>query len=241
MGTQEHLTEAEMATYIDGWRLGRMESIPEKLLGHVRECEECKQAIADISATIPDETFAQPEAHPFYGTASAPSQPMGLIYRAAAGLVFLIGIGIVAYFVGSRWKSGHDQAQQIIVPHDSTIIRNERIADVSTTPAPTEDRFAPYPLLNRMANTNLRGAAARAGQPANHDTIPPDQIFTWEGGNSFEPYGLTILDNTGREVAEFSGRSSTFRLTKRLPAGRYYWKVEQQGELQFVREFFVRK
>jgi hypothetical protein len=243
MGKREHLNEEELAFYVEALRLRRMEALPSDVLEHVQSCMECKKAIMEISSLVPDEVYSKGGGHPFFDRHSIVErlrEDSATILRVAAGIVLVVATGTILYFTTFRNlatdtdRSHADATQFDTVPGK---IKN-RSGDDNSFLADARS-FMPYPVLEGLASEKLRSATYRPLRPANGDTIGQNQTFSWEDKDSGSPCEFVILNNQGQETLRTTVRGTSYLLTQRLPEGLYYWKLEQAGELIFVRKFFV--
>jgi hypothetical protein len=239
MSRTEHLTDEELAVYVDGWRTHKMDTIPADLLDHVKQCFECREAVIEVSAAVPDDLFWGNSRGSTEKKLAGQFSPG--IFRIAAGIVLVLGIGALVYVVSTHWNTTEPEVKRPLVVEDTSSLLRGPIADNGNTSSGAHDPFARMPMYDRLAHETFRSSSASAMQPENGDTVSLNQKFTWDGGNSKEPFRLTILDNSGRERIQARLLSSTYQLKPGLSEGRYYWKVEQEGSLLFVGEFLIAK
>lgn len=242
MDRTEHLSENELALYVDGLRLHRLERVPGKLVDHVQSCLECKGAIMEISAAIPETVYSESETHPFFGTKARRGhwqQRTPLFVRVAAGFVVLLGMGTLIFYVSSQKEGGNLQAGNVQVKEPGPTPSGDAKNAAGSPSLAAMESFKPSVLYDRLAGETFRSTANVKHHPANGDTISIHEIFSWDGMKPAALYTLSILDNRGRELAQARLARSNYRLERALAPGLYYWKVEEEGDLVFVGKFFV--
>ncbi len=241
MENSRHLNENELALYADGLRLRRLEAVPGRIRDHVQFCLECKRAIMEIAAAVPASAYRPGESHPYFDT--RPNgirwfQGTGAVLRMAAGIVLLLGAGIFILYNATH-RAAPDSTQAALRPPGNADTPAPSARAREQAPPAIAGAFRPSPLYDRLTSEELRSGSGVSHHPANGDTISGGQLFTWYGGTGTAPFGLTFLDNRGREVVQASVNGGSFRLTKQLPAGLYYWKLERAGDLVFIGKFYV--
>ncbi len=65
---EKHLTEEEIALYVDAIEAWKQDQLPAEILAHVEECLECKIEVVELLKLIEaQEPNIKPESHPYLG------------------------------------------------------------------------------------------------------------------------------------------------------------------------------
>ena len=59
-----HLSDLGISRYVDALRSGKIAELPREITAHVEACKECKKAIMQLHALIPDEPGEDPVRKP---------------------------------------------------------------------------------------------------------------------------------------------------------------------------------
>jgi len=59
-----HLNDLGVSGFVDALRSGKVAELPRELIAHVEVCKECKKAIMQLHALIPDEPGQDPVRKP---------------------------------------------------------------------------------------------------------------------------------------------------------------------------------
>jgi hypothetical protein len=66
--SKEHLTEEELALYVDAIFLDRADMVEDRIRDHVMQCHRCKKELLEIrDLTEGDKEAGQMKEHPFFG------------------------------------------------------------------------------------------------------------------------------------------------------------------------------
>lgn len=244
-----HLTDEELALYVDGLKLRRTGDLPRELLEHVEGCFQCKRAILEISALVPPAPYQQGEPHPFFDSIKKPKRPgwdPGMLFRVAAALVLLLAGAAAIYLLSPRWWTSNVKGSQIAnhgPDSASTRSRPQGFDDARGTllaqKTSPSDPFLPSPAFEGLAGQIVRSGGIEVLRPRLGDTIAGPQHFQWKGVGGDERCKIEILTNRGGRFLSTEVRGGSFTLRERIAPGLYYWKLEQKGELLYVGKFIV--
>lgn len=238
----EHLTEEELALYVDGFLLHRFDSIPKDLREHVEACQECKQAIAETASIVPADTIERGRQHPFFSDvleneSSATSFPY---YRIAAGILFLVGTGIALYLLHSGGTTNQTrESAAVTAPTTNTTVAQPVTESRFDSTLADAGSFAPFPLYEQLCSQAFRSISNGRYSPANGDTLHGHGTFSWTGGSPSQQFDFSLYGNKGQKIERATVAGDHYVLTQELLPGRYYWKLAQDGELLFAGKFFV--
>lgn len=102
---------------------------------------------------------------------------------------------------------------------------------------PAVDRFKVLPHLEEMLGVTMRSEALRILSPP-QDTLRSQQIeFRWQGDAG--GLWLKIIDNQERLVFRAGPVQEAYRYRSTLPAGVYYWLLENEEEILWVGKFYI--
>ena len=100
---KRHLTDEEIAIWVDAIAEDRVEKLPERIASHVEECMICKEKIIEISQSIVlSRSSETEEADKIFSQRFKPVPVIQLntLLKVAAAAVILIGIGtLMTYFI----------------------------------------------------------------------------------------------------------------------------------------------
>ena len=65
-----HLNDLGVSRFVDALRSGKMAELPRELTAHVEACKECKKAIMQLHALVPDEPGKDSDRKPGNGDAN---------------------------------------------------------------------------------------------------------------------------------------------------------------------------
>ncbi len=233
-----HLTEEGISLYVDGLKLKRSADLPEEILGHVAECTQCKQRVADLHSLLDEVPYSNAQAHPFF---DRPRVTTRFVYRIAAALVVTLGASAIYYYSGSNTGGPvhHSETAHVFVsPGDSSSSPVQHIAPPPDTLYAAE--FEPSPNLEDLVGTNIRSSSAEIIHPRIGGIVPVGTIrLQWKGGHN-SMFRIVVLNNAEKVIRSVETATRSVALTDSLIPGLYYWKIEQQEDLLGVGKFFVK-
>ena len=123
-----HLTDQAVALYVDGLILERMEKLPEELISHVENCNECHIQCTDLYATLKGAVEYSNEPHPYFDRPAADNpKPFGF---GKYILPLAVAFAILLWFM-LRPERTEAPIDNQIIPEDPIKVPNERV-DSST-------------------------------------------------------------------------------------------------------------
>ena len=233
----KHLNEEEIALYVDAITLNKQERLPNTLLQHVEECEECKSSIIGVVDIMKDQHIDPATQHPYFVEEQARTAVYPLYYRVAA-------MFIIAAFIGSLYfvlmNPTMTQTPIISLQHDQT--KSSHIQkELSSTKTATElyaANFTTSPNLDDLVRTKFRSSSVEVLSPQIGDIVHAPITFRWK------PYEKTlkirILSNKEITLLTSITQKNIFKTAKVFEPGLYYWKLEDNDELIYTGKFFVK-
>ncbi len=225
-----HLSEEGIALYVDALRLDTLDELPERLAAHVAECPSCKGEALDVYEVTAGQTPVDTALHPYFGRqkplrkAISPS-----VLRWAA--VIVVGVGIAgSYFYWSSLRHrdiGQKEGSSAAPPASEAPSRNYAT------------NYEPLPGLEGLVGASFRGGSIQVASPALGENVRDSVSFRW-GGERGVATTVSVLTNRGIEIARFVSRNGSANLRQELEPGLYYWKLECEGNLEYVGKFYVR-
>jgi hypothetical protein len=247
MGIGPHLQDEQIALYVDALKLKRTNQLPANLRAHVAQCQLCRKNITELFSLLIDEDYSNAGPHPFFDEVELKRSwlPREFV-RLAAAIVALVGIAVVVYYVGVVRKSGEAPPSIAGGTQTSadTLVAAEGHSPQVSQPSgqPLASRFEPWPPLEDIVNTEFRSGNLVAVVPKNDETFSAEGQkieFDWKGYSATD-VTLTILDNRAASVYTAQVTALPFVAGTTLPAGLYYWKIQNSAELMHVGKFRVK-
>jgi len=245
-----HLNDEGIALYVDALILSRLNQLPPEVIDHLEECMKCKHEVTELHSIQKEVNYANLGPHPYFDHLK-PRNNWNYLWRVAA--VVLVTSGL-CYLVFSKLKDGDYQAINKSQVRDSLEIQQkenvasdhkkenqsaEKIQQVKEPGSKNLLAYTPSPVLEDLIQTNTRSSDIKILSPYNNDTLKGSIKFQWEF-KSDEKLWLKIVDNSEKELYNYSVQEDQFVLQERLKPGLYYWKLETQDDLVHVGKFFVK-
>jgi hypothetical protein len=235
----KHLTDEEMALYVDAMRLERTRELPGRIEHHVSGCEHCKKEMLSLLELTDELPYNREEPHPYFDRVVRQRPVLwGRAWRVAAVLAGAIGIGVI-------WNA--------LAPFQGEAPPAPRVslhADSATSEPPASaagpgmhdlaSRFEPSPNLEDLVGMPLRSVSPASSLPPSGAVVKNPVRLTWQVAIP-GPYAVSVLDNTDRVVFDTTLALSRVSVLERLGPGLYYWKIVAGGRLQLVSKFVVRE
>ena len=242
MNQQGHLTEAEFEEYAKALRSNSVSTLPEAVRRHMSDCLECRKEVTflfRVNLNIGDDASeipAQPArvARTLGRDQKGHGASSGMIYRIAAGFVFLVACGAIFWYVSTRTNDGGSPQQMT----QSGVAVDSMRAEESKRLVILAENSAPSPNMEDMATSRLRGSSVHVVAPKLGDTLRAPYVFRWEDGPD-SPLTLRILTNREEERTRVSLRSRYFTAPDTMTAGLYYWTLESDGKLLYVGKVYL--
>lgn len=246
IGEDRHLTHEAIALYVDALKLDRVDKLPDSIRNHVAECQRCKQEVIELESLVDDRVYRNLDSHPTFGPVQA-KRGFPLVYRIAATILIVIGIGSAAYllglFEGNQTVKPSTASRQIAPP---AVRSDSSKASISPEVNKSVERkadlaanFTPSPNLEGVVGSALRAEEVNVVSPSISAVVHGNVVFRWETGVK-PPFTLKVLNNREVEEARVSLNAHRYVLRKHLNDGLYYWKLEAGGELLYVGKFLVK-
>jgi hypothetical protein len=239
----KHLSDEGVSLVVDALELDVIDRLPKPVMEHISRCERCKGEIMSLEAIVEHQKYGDIRSHPYFGQVSTVhTRRRFVVYRIAASVAIVVGLGFLAYVLGLF--SSHAPEQVKTVAQQTTDIA--RPSQPSLTPehsAPGGSiaaNFVESPNLENIVGSNTRASDVRIVSPVIGARVRGDVVFKWEGDT---PGSLTlkILDNREAVVKKARVQESQYILREKLQEGLYYWKLEGEGELLAVGKFVIRE
>jgi hypothetical protein len=242
-GEGGHLNDEGTALYVDALKLNTTEQLPPHVRDHVAECLDCKKSVTELFALLDDADYGDVRSHPFFRLPRETRSPVPFILKIAAVLAGVAGLATLTYII-DPFKQGPSPGQtsqtELKGGADSAgKVQRQGLKTGAGEGADFAANFEADPELDDLVNGRTRSGAFQALSPANGSVPGPDALFSWKTDGK-NPLTLTIVNNRGGVILTQSGLRSRFVLGRKLTAGLYYWKIEDDSELLFVGKFLVR-
>ncbi|MEL6559362.1 MAG: hypothetical protein AAFQ94_14320 [Bacteroidota bacterium] len=94
-----HLNDTAILLYVDGLKLGKTDLLPEELLNHVSECEECRLKIFEYYEFVNEDDVTTP--HPYFSKNEDTVQPKSISIKPfliAASVALLLATCFFVFF-----------------------------------------------------------------------------------------------------------------------------------------------
>jgi hypothetical protein len=238
-----HLNDLGVSLYVDALKLKRMGGLPENLVRHVEECQECRREITGLYELVLGEDYSTVHTHPTLGSATAAGRKgWQVTYRLAAAIVALLGVAVAAYYLTLRPSDHPEQAGRVIdAPAEST----KSPADIrgrtpDATPVAIAENFAENPELEYLLSDRTRSASVSDVLPRDGASVKSPIHMRWRT-NARGPFHVVVMNNKGNTVASVRGGDSSCTIRRGLAAGLYYWKLEGKGNLLHVGKFKIER
>ena len=248
-GKMEHLSEEQIALYVDALELDRVSELPQMILDHVQDCFTCKEDIMEVASLVPPETWKRKRPHPYFDRLDRSQrrpENRASILKVVAIAIVAAGIGILAMIVVNH-RPGVIVRRPGSLQTDSTgglSSRRESEARTggsnSAETTQESDPFAPSPDMENLVTMVLRAPdPCRVVSPANGSTVRSGKIrFAWSGASRRQSFH--IMNNKEEELFKAAPPGTAYFFTSNLKPGLYYWKLIQDGELALTGKFYVR-
>ncbi len=233
-----HLTDEGVALYVDALKLGKTDQLPREVREHVAGCQECRKNITGLFALVGDQESGQEVRHPYFDGPKE-ARPGSMLYRIAAALVAVAGVGVLAYYVvkvNSARESLQTELNPQISRQDSAGQRGN-VREPATGEQAFAANFTPFPELEDMVGTHSRSSQIEVRSPKNGATVRGNILFDWQGDGVVT---LELVNNKGMTVYSAKARKPPFVVARLTPPGLYYWKLQSAEEILYVGKFFAR-
>jgi hypothetical protein len=131
-----HLTDEEIARWVDAIEEDRVDELPGRILLHGEECLICKEKIVEINqSVIASRSDELPEADEKYRRqfSEAPVIPLFKVVRIAAAAVILIGIGtLMVLLLSPRKQDPVELFAMNFTPYPDLITEKSAIHETDT-------------------------------------------------------------------------------------------------------------
>ncbi len=242
IGQYAHLSEEELAIYVDALKLNKVDSLPDAVLRHVSDCTECKSEIVEVSSLI-DEEYRRIDTRPYLTRkAKLKVAEFSITYRIAA--VLLIGISLSVIFFLFRLMNP-DRGGLNVSPGSMQTVRPETGKGPATgkrgmgQQGILADNFSESPNLEDYVNSASRSASSIVLSPNNGAVVHRQIRFEWKP-QGVGPVTVKILSNKEKVLKSVKLVGSKFLFTEKLKPGLYYWKLESKDELLYVGKILVK-
>ncbi len=240
-----HLSENGIALYVDAIKLEQVGKLPEEILRHVEECEECAMQVMEVTELVSDDQYDNNSEHPFFGPKKQTPFVFPAIYRIAAVLVIAALISTIYYILADRTSTGTpgnepvmtEQLNQLTVPNRTVLAETEKTSE-KDAPSLFAMNFEPSPNLEDLVQTQFRSISIEVISPVNGDIVQTPVTFRWKRYE--KRVTIKILSNKELTLVSSTLSGDSFTSPKKFAPGLYYWKLETTEELLFVGKFLVK-
>ena len=244
--TNLHLTDEQIAICAEATNNVSIDSLPESIKEHLKECDECAHHVLAVSETILDlsENETIKSAHHYNFTKKA--------LAVAASLAIIV---TASFYLNSILQSNNNLISEKHV--DSTSLEtgstSNDIETLNSTGQPTDQQpekikniipvreqdqpnhsnnhllaYAPNEQLDKLCE-RFMGAAMRDDDvkvvsPALIESNSSQVELKWKNHNN-QLLIIEIYDNGGEIIGEHETTRSSFKPNNLTTAGLYYWKL----------------
>ncbi len=243
----KHLTDEGIALYVDALKLNCVDQVPREIREHVSGCRQCKQAILELESLVEDHQYSRIRSHPTFGKVRTELKHLA-VYRIAASLLLIIGLGVAAKLLGlfddggqlERHLPSAESVSQGVQPETTVAIGKGETSGSVNRGGELAENFIPSPTLESVVGSTLRSEEIVVTSPAVGETSRGVVSFRWD--TDIKPaFTLKILNNREGEEVAVTVRASNYVMRGGLSSGLYYWKLEARGDLLYVGKFFVKR
>jgi hypothetical protein len=236
-----HLNDEGVSLYVDALKLDRVQNLPQMILSHVEDCHRCKQEITGLFSLLAEADYSNTGPHPFFEKRTAGRRhELSHLYRIAATILLVVGLGVAAYWVLLR-RPGHEtRASRAASPAmaDSLPRAGNNVGEKLKEEL-IAARYAESPELEDLLKSAIRSEETEIKSPTAAAALRRGDKFHWVT-SAKPPYELVLLNNRDSVLSTVRITSTTYLLKDSLVAGLYYWKLIGEGNLLHVGKFIVR-
>ncbi|MCP4221028.1 MAG: hypothetical protein GY765_40740 [bacterium] len=246
-----HLSDDAIALYTDGLLTGSLRNLPETVLGHAEQCQNCKDMILDLSTFMrnPETRTAAHIVAESQPQKKKKSSTFALSMRIAA-LFFFGTLLLSTYFYVYKDNS---LLESIFVPNGVSV--QQEVDTVKPTPVKakiTKDNsvrkqtvpgkqakrtaFDVNPNLENIVGSSFRSEVVEIISPLNNSTVNSPITFSWKH-DSKQPLTLKVIDNKNNLLHQGEVKGNSFEFKDVLKPGLYYWKLENKDDLLYTGKF----
>ncbi|MBI9054887.1 MAG: hypothetical protein JEY96_13770 [Bacteroidales bacterium] len=262
-----HLSEEELALYVDAYIAGDLNEIPADLISHAKNCDECANkilSIIEITENLSDEDKSSKD--------ETPTNSKGFFFKKnyflqmAASIIFIVGAGLIFLQIKQTKNNPIKQYSEVI---DSTIssidsslvmpekniqntaqskkdslkqfkeVKNDNLSNNQNLLAFAEDEQLEK-LVERYSDSALRGNFSIKSKSIIE--IKSNELLKLEWNNDDkELLILEFFDNKGNKLFESETSESLFATDQFKVKGLYYWKlINEDFDLVFCGKIIIK-
>lgn len=230
--TYDHLTDLQVAQYVEALLDAEPSRIDPMVRNHVEACLKCKSDVLGLYSLRHNtgQTF-QPAASNDSATLFKKIRRNSW-FQIAAVFLIVIGISAVSYYM----KDSGQPTQTSTIASQATGVDSTK----QTRNYATMSRFDESPNLEDLLHSSMRSTQIKILSPPDGFNAKNEIDFHWTSGKS-QTYFLKILDNKEEVVQQDTIHGNSFVMKDVPPPGLYYWKLENQSDLLHLGKFIVRR
>jgi len=253
-----HLSEEEIALYVDASLNGKLGAIDATIKNHVRDCNECAEKV--LAVTEITEDFLEDEK----------KEPVKIVsfkknywIQIAASLIFIFGAGLIVQQIRQTDNSlkhysevidstiTQTDSTNLAIPEKEVIAQNKKDSSISVKQEDgnnsTNENLLAYAenadmekLVERFTEAGLRGDFSVDIESTIEIKLNEELVFEWDNKNE-EVLILEFFNNTGKKLFEEETAESNFKTQQLKSQGLYYWKLlNEDFDLLFCGKIIVR-
>ncbi len=205
-----HLNDLGVALCTDAFREEKETELPEGVIEHLTVCDDCKIEVGDLLMTVSQMDIMSGESPLKAAPVLKDNHKNTRIYLTwAAGIAFFVIISVV-----SMWK-----APEFFSREEGTAYRVN-------------------PELENLTNDVFRSETVVIKKPAVEETVQNPVRLEWNCSVK-DTFTVIILDNKGQVVFTDTARGGVLTVSRKLPKGLYYWKLENSEDLLAIGKFNI--
>lgn len=207
-----HLNDLAISLCVEALQTEQESRLPEEIQLHLQKCEICKREVLEFYEAY--SYINQETSHENIGSGAKQAQGKRKIKNK-----FFFSIAAV-----------------FLVALISTILLWPAFYSHKSFKSP---EYITNTELEDLVNEVYRSGEVVFAQPENGATIRIPVVFKWQA-NDIDTFYVRIMDNKENIVFETRTTVPSFKLTKKLSPGLYYWKLESKDDLLRVGKFYIK-
>ena len=218
-----HVSDEATALYVDALKLGDQSKLPDEILNHVQECDQCKNKILEIYSFLETKKYDIDNQVLFTKSKSAEkriSQRSWQTYFIRVAAVFLIIIASIVYF----YKKADLDKMHVDDTQLELLMEN----------------FKSNETFDYLIDSEYRSASFKIITPKNDANFSKEILFQWEEIES-KPLYIKIINNKGQQLFTYIVEGNQYLFKENIDPGLYYWKLENDEDVLHIGRFFINK
>jgi len=262
-----HLSEEEIASYVDAYFTKDLKTIPSEIRSHVQNCDACAEKVLSVTeimedlsedkVNLEDEKLDSPKVIQF---------KKNYFLQIAASIIFIVGGSLIFLQIKQTKNNPIKQYSEVIdstiSSFDSSLVLPEK--DIQNIAQITKDSLKQFnevkkdnlsnnqnllafvedeqleKLVERYSDSALRGDFSIKSKSIIKIKINNLLKLEWNNGD-MELLILEFFDNTGKKLFEIETSESSIETDQLNDEGLYYWKlINEDFDLLFCGKIIIK-